>query len=175
MSFVGHIHSIFVSLVASFAPSLRSIGRKWWYSDHKCTLCPTKVTWLSCLSDGKSSPEKFRALTWFEPMASALALQCSTNWAVRETHDIGGRAICWFYRNLWKKVNIEWRWWELYLLFLCSFSCLRRITSSGMTRFVWILSTATQTLRWNYTLVMVLEETRSGNTKRQAAKYYKLS
>ena len=90
-----------------------------------------------------------------------------------EIHDIDGRAICWFYRNLWKKVNIEWRWWELYVLFLCSFSCLRRITSSGMTRFVWILSMATKTLRWNYTLVMVLAETRSGNTKRQAAKYYK--
>ena len=35
------------------------------------------------------SPKKvFEALTGFEPMASALALQCSTNWAMK-THTLG--------------------------------------------------------------------------------------
>ena len=63
------------------------------------------------LSNCKFTPEKnFWASTGFEPMASALALQCSTNWAMK-THILGAGQFIEFI--LTRDRNIEWRWCEL--------------------------------------------------------------
>ena len=51
-----------------------------WRCDHRS---------CDCLSNRKLSPKNvFGASTGFEPVASALALQCSTNWAMK-THTLG--------------------------------------------------------------------------------------
>ena len=52
-----------------------------WRCDHRCCDCD--------LSNRKVSPKNvFGAATGFEPMAFALGLQCSTNWAMK-THTLG--------------------------------------------------------------------------------------
>ena len=48
----------------------------------------------------------FGASTGFEPMASALALQCCTNWAKKTNNNVGSRPICWIQRTPWKEWNI---------------------------------------------------------------------
>ena len=55
----------------------------------------------------------FRSSMGSEPMASVLALPCSTNWAMKNHSLIGRRPICWVHLNQWKEWNIEWRWCEL--------------------------------------------------------------
>ena len=63
------------------------------------------------LSNCKFKPEKnVWASTGFEPMASVLALQCSTNWAMK-THILGAGQFIEFI--LTRDRNIEWRFCEL--------------------------------------------------------------
>ena len=74
-----------------------------WRFDHR--------SYNSNLSNCKFKPEKnFWASTGFEPMASALALQCSTNWAMK-THILGAGQFIEFIST--RDRNIEWRWCEL--------------------------------------------------------------
>ena len=47
----------------------------------------------------------------FEPMASALALQCSTNWVYEDPY-IGSRPIYWVHLNPWQEYRMR-RWCEL--------------------------------------------------------------
>ena len=79
-------------------------------------------------------PKNFE--TGFELMASALALQFSTIWAMK-THTLGaGQFICWVHLNPWKEWNMKMMWtaemdstnsvievWH-YLISLCYFHFL---------------------------------------------------
>ena len=60
------------------------------------------------LSNRKVSPKNvFGASTGFEPMASALALQCSTTWAMK-THTLGAGQFIEFIVKGVKHTNIMW-------------------------------------------------------------------
>ena len=65
------------------------------------------------LSNCENSPKKkiFGASTGFEPVASALALQCSPNWAMK-THTLEAGQFIEFI-NPWKEWNTEWNDIEL--------------------------------------------------------------
>ena len=67
-----------------------------WNSDHRSCYCG-------------SSKNVFRASTGFEPMASALALQCSTNWAMK-TYMLGAGQFIEFIVPVkgMKHMNIMW-------------------------------------------------------------------
>ena len=49
-------------------------------------------------SSEKRAWKKIKACTRFEPMTSAILVQCSTNWANKPT---GNWSLCWFQTNLW--------------------------------------------------------------------------
>ena len=54
-----------------------------------------------------SSKNVIGASTGFEPMASALVLQCSTNWAIK-THTLGAGKICWIHRTRERNETCEY-------------------------------------------------------------------
>ena len=61
----------------------------WWTADIQMKWRCDYRSYDCDLSNRKLSPKNvFRAWTGFEPVASALALQCSTNWAMK-THALG--------------------------------------------------------------------------------------
>ena len=49
-------------------------------------------------SSEKKAWKKIQACTEFEPMTSAIPVQCSTTWANKPT---GSRSMCWSQINLW--------------------------------------------------------------------------
>ena len=82
-----------------------------WRCDHRSCHCD--------LSNRKVSLENvFGASTGFEPMASALALQCSTNWAMK-THMLGAGQFVEFIVPMkgMKHMNMYlWRKWIIWIL-----------------------------------------------------------
>ena len=63
--------------------------------------------WLRFKQSQLSQKNVFGASTGFEPMASALALQCSTNWAMK-IHTLGVRQFVEFI--------IPWKEWNIWIL-----------------------------------------------------------
>ena len=55
----------------------------------------------------KQSQSKPGASTGIEPMASALALQCSTNWAMK-THTLASWPIYWIHRTRERNETYQW-------------------------------------------------------------------
>ena len=80
----------------------------------------------------------FGTSTGFKPMACALALECSTNWAMK-THTLtGSKLICWVHLNQWVEWNIDD---DLNCRFVMKRPrlCLKCLIFSRSTVFPWLL------------------------------------
>ena len=104
--------------------SLQSLQNKRYWCDH-CSFWNEDACCDCDLSDRKISPKSvFGTSTWFEPMASTLTLQCSTNWAMK-THTLGAGKFIEFivpvkgmkHMNImWTIMRMKWRCDHIHIL-----------------------------------------------------------
>ena len=74
------------------------LQKKWWARKQTCENESDLRSYEHYLSSSERRPEKIQACTGFEPMTSAIPVQCSTNWANKPT---GSWSLCWFQINSW--------------------------------------------------------------------------
>ena len=83
----GWIKSRPAALITGAKRTLIYSPKTWWARKQTCENESDLRSYEHYLSSSERRPEKIQACTGFEPMTSAIPVQCSTNWANKPTGD----------------------------------------------------------------------------------------